>query len=287
MKRWAIWLFAAGALVAAPAAISQVVLAPTVYHSASLPSDSITTFTVTCPPGYFAVSAGVSTAAPGVTTLSIRPASARAFVFRFGNPSTNPHRTVTVAVACRKVKAASGKPRLKLVRLKTKPVVVPVEGQKQVVIQCPKGTIPAGGGVDLAPPKGKALAGFGGSPLELRSQSSGLKRFGFDLRNTDSKPHAAVLYGNCVTLVRPAGSGPGRLQVKVTTETAPVQPGSHTVKRSCSPGWVALATGYTLTGPKLTLGASAAVGRAGKWTIENDGTGQGFAKLQLTCARVA
>src|SRR5213076_1412529 len=123
---------------------------------------------------------------PGVTTLSLRPAGARAFVFRFGNPSTNPDRTISVAVACRKIRALSGKPRLKLVRLKTKPVLVPAKGQKQVVIQCPNG---------------KALAGFGGSPLELRSQSSDLKRFGFDVRNTDSKPHAAALYGNCVTLV--------------------------------------------------------------------------------------
>ena len=72
MRKWVIWLFAAGALVAAAAASSQVVLAPTVYHSAALPSNSITTFTVTCPPGNLAVSAGVSTAAPGVSTLSIR-----------------------------------------------------------------------------------------------------------------------------------------------------------------------------------------------------------------------
>ena len=286
MRKWVIWLCAAGALVAVPAAISQVVLAPTVYHSASLPSDSIRTFTVTCPAAYFAVSAGVSKAAPGVTTLSLRPASARAFVFRFGNPSTNPDRTISVAVACRKIRALSGKPRLKLVRLKTKPVLVPAKGQKLVVIQCPNGTVPAGGGVDLAPRRGKALAGFGGSPLELRSQSSDLKRFGFDVRNTDSKPHAAVLYGNCVTLVQPAGSEPGRLQVKVTTRTTPVQPGLHTFKRSCLSGWVALATGYTLA-PKLTLGGSAAVGRAGKWTIANGGVGQVLAQLQLTCVRLA
>src|SRR5881392_2825890 len=146
MRKWVIWLCAAGALVAVPAAISQVVLGPTVYHSASLPSDSIRTFTVTCPAAYFAVSAGVSAAAAGVTTLSIRPAAARAFVFRFGNPSTNPDRTITAAVACRKIRAASGKPRLMLVRLKTKPVLVPVEGQRQVVIPCPNGTVPAGGG---------------------------------------------------------------------------------------------------------------------------------------------
>jgi hypothetical protein len=286
MRKWVIWLCAGGALVIAPAAISQVVLAPTVYHSASLPSDSIRAFTVTCPAGYFAVSAGVSAAAAGVTTLSIRPAAARAFVFRFGNPSTNPDRTITAAVACRKIRAASGKPRLKLVRLKTKPVLVPVEGQRQVVIQCPNGTVPAGGGVDLAPSRSKALTGFGGSPLELRSQGSDLKQFGFVVRNTDTRPHAAVLYGNCATLVRPAGSEPGRLQVKVTTRTTPVQPGSHTFKRPCPSGWVALATGYTLA-PKLRLGGSAAVGRAGKWTLANEGVGQVFAQLQLTCARLA
>jgi len=284
MRKWVIWLFAAGALVAAAAASSQVVLAPTVYHSAALPSNSITTFTVTCPPGNLAVSAGVSTAAPGVSTLSIRPTSARAFVFRFGNPSTNPDRTITVAVACRKLGA--GKPYLKLVRLRTKPVIVPVEGLKQVVIPCPKGTLLAGAGLDLTPPKGKGLAGFNGSPLELRSQSLGLKRLTFEVRNADSKPHAAVLYGNCVTIVRPSGSAPGWLQVEVLTRTTPVQPGSHTFKRSCPSGWVGLATGYTLA-PKLTLGASAAIARGGKWTIRNAAGSQVLADLQLTCGRLA
>src|SRR5438046_1748905 len=126
---------------------------------------------------------------------------------------TNPDRTITVAVACRKLGA--GKPYLKLVRLRTKPVIVPVEGLKHVVIPCPKGTLLAGAGLDLTPPKGKALAGFNGSPLELRSQSLGLKRLTFEVRNADSKPHAAVLYGNCVTIVRPSGSAPGWLQVEV------------------------------------------------------------------------
>ncbi len=286
MGKWVIGLCAAGALVAAAAASSQVVLAPTVYHSASLPSDSLTVFKVTCPPGHVAVSAGVSTAAPGVTTLSIRPAGARAFVFRFGNPSTNPDRTVTVAVACRKLRAGTAKPYLKLVPLRTKRVIVPVEGQKQVVIQCPKGTAAAGGGVDLAPPKGKAFAGFAGSPLDLRQESSSVKRLAFAVRNADSKPHAAVLYGSCVTIVRPSGSASGRLQVKVLTQTTPVQPGSHTTKRSCPAGWVSLATGYTLA-PKLTLGASAAIGDGGKWTIANAAGSQVLADLQLTCARVA
>jgi hypothetical protein len=285
MAKWVIGLCAAGALVAAAAASSQTVLAPTVYHGAALPSDTIRTFTVTCPAGHVAVSAGVSTAAPGVTTLSIRPTDARSFVFRFGNPSTNPDQTVTVAVACRKIKAKGKAPFLKLVSLR-RPVVVPAEGQKQTVIQCPKGTIPAGGGVDLAPPRGKALAAFAGNPLELRRQSSSLSRFTFAVRNGGGKARPAVLYGNCVTLVRPAGSALGRLQVRVLTETTPVQPGSQTVKRSCPSGWVALATGYTLA-PKLTLGASAAIDGGGKWTIANTAGGQVLADLQLTCGRLA
>jgi hypothetical protein len=285
MGKRVIGLCAAGALVAAATASSQIVLAPTVYHSAALPSDSITTFTVTCPPGHVALSAGVSTAAPGVTTLSIRPAGARSFVFRFGNPSTNPDRSITVAVACRKLRPGTAKPYLKLVALK-KPVIVPIEDQKQVVIQCPKGTAAAGGGVDLVPPKGKDFVGFAGSPLELRQQSSSLKRFTFTVGNADSKPHPAVLYGNCVTVVRPSGSAPGRLQVRLLTRTTPVQPGSHTIRRSCPAGWVSLATGYTLA-PQLTLGASAAIDGGGKWTIANASGSQVLADLQLACARVA
>jgi hypothetical protein len=285
MRKWVIGLCAAGALVAAAAASSQVLLAPTVFHSAALPSDSITAFTVTCPPGYVAVSAGVSSAATGVTTLSIRPAGARAYVFRFGNPSTNPDQTVTVAVACRKIKAKGKAPFLKLVPLK-RPVVVPAEGQKQIVIQCPKGTIPAGGGVDLAPPKGKALAAFAGNPLQLRRQNSSLSRVTFAVRNGGGKARPAVLYGNCVTLVRPAGSAPGRLRVKVLTQTTPVQPGSQTVTRSCPSGWVALATGYTLA-PKLSLGASAAIDGGGRWTIANAAGSEVLADLQLTCGRFA
>ena len=70
------------------------------------------------------------------------------------------------------------------------------------------------------------------------------------------------------------------------TRTTPVQPGSHTFKRSCPSGWVGLATGYTLA-PKLTLGASAAIARGGKWTIRNAAGSQVLADLQLTCGRLA
>jgi hypothetical protein len=55
------------AAAAAWAQAGQVVVGPTVYASHTLPSDAITGFTVTCPPGYVAVSAGVSNPGPGST----------------------------------------------------------------------------------------------------------------------------------------------------------------------------------------------------------------------------
>src|SRR5439155_598394 len=85
-----------------------------------------------------------------------------------------------------------------------------------------------------------------GHQLDRRRESSSLRRVAVAMRNSGSKPHSAVLYGSCATIVRPAGSAPGRLQVKVLTRTTAVQPGSHTIKRSCPAGWVSLATGYTL-----------------------------------------
>jgi hypothetical protein len=279
MARWVIGLCAAGALVLVSAAGSQVVAGPTVVHSAALPSGSVKAFTVRCAPGYLAVSAGVSSAAAGVTTLTIRPSGPRAYGFRFGNPSTNQDRKVTVAVACRKLPARKGArstaPFLKLVPLKSKPVSMPGGTQKQVVLTCPQGTLPAGGGLDL-----------GGSRLEIRRQSENLSRFTFWVRNNGGEARSAVLYGNCLTAVRPAGSAPGRLQVKVLTQTTPVQPGSHTIRRACPVGWNVLAAGYTLA-PGLTLGGAAAIGGGGRWTIAN-GAGQAvLADLQLTCARVA
>src|SRR6186997_213123 len=81
---------------AAWAKTGRVIAGPTVYASHELPSDAITGFTVTCPPGYFAVSGGVSRPGPGSTLLSVRPSSPRAFVFRFGNPATNDGTRVTV-----------------------------------------------------------------------------------------------------------------------------------------------------------------------------------------------
>src|SRR5438034_11785901 len=100
MGRWAIALVAAGVVLVAAAARAQsdqVVLAPTVFASYSLPSDAVTGFTVSCSSGYLAVSGGVSRPGVGATLLSVRPLGLRGFTFRFGNPATNDATRVTVA----------------------------------------------------------------------------------------------------------------------------------------------------------------------------------------------
>jgi hypothetical protein len=212
-----------------------------------------------------------------VTTLSIRPSSVRAFAFRFGNRSTNPARGVTVALACRKLAAGKGKsaPYLKAIPVKTKAVSVPGQSQKQLVLACPQGTVPGGGGVDL-----------GSSSLELRRQTATLRRFTFSIRNDGSSAHSAVLYGNCLTVVLPQGSAPARLRVSLQTQSTPVPPKTIVIKRPCPSGWVALAAGFDL--PKgLALRGAATVESGGKWTVDNKGDSQALADLQLTCARVA
>src|SRR2546422_11751907 len=108
MGRWVIGLTAAAALVAASSASPQIVVAQTVFHIADLPSNAVTGFNVTCPPGYVAVSGGILTAAPGGTTLSIRSIGVRAYAFRVRNPGTNPHQRVTAAGACRRIPMGGG-----------------------------------------------------------------------------------------------------------------------------------------------------------------------------------
>src|SRR4029077_15461368 len=126
MGRWVIALVAAGVVLVAAAARAQsgqVVLAPTVYASHNLPSDAITGFTVTCPPGYVAVSAGVSRPGPGSTLLSVRPGGLRAHTLRVGNTPTTPPTPVPAALACRR--GGPPGPVISLKPVKTRVVVRP------------------------------------------------------------------------------------------------------------------------------------------------------------------
>jgi hypothetical protein len=286
MGRWVIALIASVALVAAPSASPQIVIAQTVFHTAGLPSNAITSFSLGCPPGYVAVSGGVSTAASGVTTLSIRPLGLRSYAFRFGNPVTNPHQRVTVAVACRKIRARAGtSPYLKLKPLKLKPFQVKPSSQKAAALGCPSGMVPAGTGFELDPVRSKALGRFAGTTLSVRRQTQTLHGAAFIVRNSGRRAHPVAFYVTCLTVVRPPGAANERLIVKIATEATPIHPGSQVVKHSCPRGWTALSTGFAVP-TSVAVDGAAAIGGAGKWSVTNRGDGTAIADLQLLCGRL-
>lgn len=272
MTRWVITLFAAAALVAAPAAISRSDLAPGVARGVSLPPGSARTLSVTCPAGSVAVSGGVKSAGDATTTLVSRPAGPRAFSFRVGNPAGNPPQRVSVAVACR---AAGAGRHFKLTHVQTRPVSVPANAAKQVSLACPRATLAAGAGFDLV--RGAKGAT---SPLELRRQTQTLSGFSFTVRNTGTNARSAVFYGICLTV------SVGRIQVKLTTATTPVRPGSQVAAQRCPRGWFSLATGYVLP-PPITLGGTVAVNGGGRWTLANSAASPALTRLQLSCARLS
>ena len=287
MGRWVIALIGVAALVAAPSATPQIMLAQTVFHTAGLPSNAITGFNVTCPPGYVAVSAGVSSPAPGVTTLSIRPVGSRNYVFRFGNPVTNPHQRVTVAVSCRRVRAGRGTtPYLKVKPVKLTPVQVKQQSQKKESLSCPSGTVPAGTGFDLDPVRSKAVGRFSGTKLSIRRQTQSLHGVAVILRNSGPRARPVALYATCLTVVRPQGASSGRLLVKILTDTTSIHPGSQAVKHPCPRGWTALATGFAIPS-SIGMDGSAAIGPVGSWSLTNHADNAALVDLQLVCGRLS
>lgn len=287
MGRWVIGLFVVAAALAAPASLAQVVLGPSVYHSADLPSNTITTFTVTCPPGHMAVSAGISNPAPGVTLLSIRPVGLRAYTFRFGNPVTNPDQQVTAVVACRTIGlSAKARFQLKLKPLQLK-VKLPPGKLTAADLLCPPNMTPAGWGEDIAPVQSEqSYIPVGTAQLSVRKASMDLRGFSFSVRNSGRKTQSVVLYGSCITVVRAASATALRLHVKITTFRTLLHPGGQKLSRGCPSGWVSLAAGYALRSPVTTIDGAAAIGAAGRWWVTSDSVGSTEADLQLGCARL-
>ncbi len=267
------------ALVAAsaraqPEQAAQVVLAPSVFATHDVPANAITSFTVTCPAGYTAVSAGISSPAPGTTVLAIVPVGLSGYRFRIGNPATNDDQRVTVVVACRTVRAASLVLRLK--PLKQKTVVVPPDKTASATFPCPKGTTPANGGY-----------AFGSTALSVRRESSTLTTASYALANSGSKARRAVLYGACLTLFRTADSPFEQLHVQVTTFRVPLRPGEQTLRRACPSGWFALDAGYVLRARSTKLEGAAPTGKGGRWKLTNPTDGAVLADVQLACGRLA
>jgi hypothetical protein len=274
MGRSVIALVAVAAALAAPSSLAQVVLAQSVFHAAALPSNTVRTFTVTCPSGYVAMSAGVSSPAPGATLLSMRPSGLAAYTFRFGNPAANLDQQVTVVVACRRF---FFKPptRVKVTPLQLK-VKVPAGKLTSAGFLCPSHTAPAGWGDDISSAAAR---------VSLRKASMHLRGFSFAVRNSGSRARPVTLYGTCLTVLRPAGAPRERLHVKITTFRVPLQGRSQRVVRSCTTGWVSLAAGYALRSPVTTIDGAAALGQGGRWWIASEAEGP-TAELQLVCARL-
>ena len=287
MGRWVIALVAAGVVLVAAAARAQsgqVVLAPTVYASHNLPSDAITGFTVTCPPGYLAVSAGVSSPGAGSTLLSVRPVGLQAYTFRFGNPVTNDPTRVTVAVACRKIRPPG--PVIVLKRVKTRVVVRP-GAQKSGTITCPSNMTPAGAAVDLDPGRPKSVGSFAGTALSVRSITATLRAFQFRIANTGSRAHDVVVNGACVTILIAPKLERAKLNTNISTYTHVIAPGRQRVHYRCRSGWTSLGAGYTLTSGSVRIDGAAALGTNGAWWVRNTAASPLTARLQIVCGRVA
>jgi hypothetical protein len=284
MGRWVMAFVAVAAALAAPSSLAQGVLVRSVFHSADLPSNAIRAFTVSCPPGYVATSAGISRPAPGVTTLGIRPTGIRTYTFRFGNPVTNSDEQVTVVVACRRFLLKAGT-KLKVVPLRLK-IGVPPRSLRGATLVCPPGTAPAGGAVDIAPVRSQRYAPGAAELLSIRKLSVTLRGFRFAVRNEGKTNRQVILYGTCLTALRPAGGSPERLQIKITTFRTPVHPGTQQVVDPCPGGWVALAAGYSLFSARTDVHGAVALGASGRWSLASGLDADAKADLQLVCTRL-
>jgi hypothetical protein len=267
MTRWVITLFAAAALVIAPAALSRSGSARTV----ALAPNTARTLTVGCPRGSAALSGGVQSPWNGTSTLAVSPSGSAAFRIRVGNPAGNSKQRVTAVTNCRAL-AQGGQFELSHV---SKRVSIPAHGQKQVSLACPNGTLTAGAGFDLV--LGSKAAK---TPLDLRRQTQTLRGFSFTLQNVGGSARSAELFGTCARVVG------GRLQMSVTTMTTPVHPGGQVVQDRCRTGWFSVATGYVLPS-SVKVGGSAAVTGGGRWTLQNRDANQALVQLQLVCGRVS
>jgi hypothetical protein len=272
--RWLIAACAAAALIAVASAFSQVVVGRTAFHAVKVPKGATKTVSVSCPAGYFAVSAGASKTGEGINLLQARPLSPRRFAFRLANVGHLDQR-VTAAAACRRVRAGGGKaPYLKFTARRRVKLRVAQSGQRQTRLSCPSGTVPVAAGFDL-----------GHGNLSVRQETQDLHTLTFAVSNAGAAPKNVSFYASCLTVVRPAGARATQLQVSLATDTVPIHNGSQVVTRLCPRGWLSLAAGYSVPAG-VELNGAAAVGRTARWSLTNPAQKPVLAELQLVCARL-
>lgn len=274
MGRWLISACVATALIVVASAFSQVVIGRTAFRTLTIPAGATRTVSVSCPAGYFAVSAGASRSGEGISALQSRPLSPRRFGFRLANTGRLTQR-VTVSAACRRVRASGSKaPYLKLVARRRVTLRVASAGRRQAHFSCPSGTLPAAAGFDL---------GHGGP--SVRRETQDLRTLTFGVVNSGPAAKNVSFHASCLTVVRPAGTRGTQLQVSLATDTVPIGDGSQVVTRVCPRGWLSLTAGYSLPAG-VELNGAAAVGRTARWSLTNTAQKPVLAQLQLACSRL-
>lgn len=273
MGRWVLGILTAAALVVAVSASAQVVSGRTAFRSVALPTGATKSLTVSCPAGYYTVSAGTATAGRGITQQAARPVSLRRVAFRLANGG-DPQR-VTVTAACRRVRSpGGGSSHLKLNARRRVTLTIAAGSQRQASLKCPSGTVPAASGFDL-----------GRGDLGLQQQTQDLHALTFAAFNHGNAARKVSFYGSCLTVVHRSGSRGAQLQVSLATDTVPVTSGSEVVTRVCPRGWLSLAAGYSVPAG-LDLNGAAAIGRVGRWSFTNPAQKPLLAQIQLACTRL-
>lgn len=273
MGRLILTLTAAAALVAVPSALPRSDSARNVARSLALGAHAVKNVTVSCPRGWVAAAGGVRSAGEGTATLAIRPAGSASIALRVANRTGDPQQ-VSVAATCLGLPGGSSAPHYKSSRVQRK-ISVPAGAQRQAGLGCPSGTVAAGAGFAVSTPA-----------LQVRQSTRTVNRFSFTVENDSTRARPVVLYGTCLTLVRPPGSPRLRLNVRVTTSTTPLPPGERTVTQACPRGWFGLATGYSLPA-SVELSATVASPAGGRWSLSNPLSKPLLPDLQLACGRIA
>jgi hypothetical protein len=239
-----------------------------------VPAGATKTASVSCPAGYFALSAGAARSSQGISELEARPLSVRRFAFRLANASTLDQR-VTLAAACRRVRAGGDKaPYLKLAARRHVTLKVAQSGHRQARFTCPSGTVPAAAGFDL-----------GNGKLSVRQKTQDLHVLTFTVSNAGAAARNASFYASCLTVVHSGGTRAAQLQVSLATDSVPLPNGSQVVLRLCPKGWFSLAAGYSLPAG-IELNGAAALGRTARWSLTNPAQKPVLADLQLACGRI-
>ncbi len=134
----------------------------TVYQSVTVQPDSIKTFTVTCPPGFVAVTGGMVvgkllfTGGAGPLLGVTRTAAGNAFTFRVGVPVTQSAQTITLSVRCirKGFKIPLKALTLKVGKATGGAISVTPGATTNKNLKCPTGQAPTGAGFDVQPADG-------------------------------------------------------------------------------------------------------------------------------------